>query len=119
VLEIKPREKRGMGVQSGTNAVPLVSKQVACTVTTVLQQATHTTAELAWKTSSYHKPLLLRGMTRFLLQRGVPLRDVTTIDTLLRSRDLALLGLSPIVSRAHRARQEQGPLEARRNRGQC
>ena len=58
-----------------------------------------------------HKPLLLRGTPFFLLQRGVPLRDVTTIDTVLRSRDLALLGLSPIVSRAHGARQEQGPLD--------
>jgi hypothetical protein len=63
-----------------------------------------------------HSPLLLgfapgisvmKKLYRFLLQRGVPLRDVTTIDTLLGSRDLAFLGLSPIVSRAHRARQRQ------------
>jgi hypothetical protein len=50
---------------------------------------------------------VMKKLYRFLLQRGVPLRDVTTIDTLVGSRDLAFLGLSPIVSRAHRARQRQ------------
>ena len=82
-------------------------KQVACTMNTAVR-ITH----CHW-TSSRHDPLLRRGMPFFLLQRGVLLRDVTTIDTLLRSRDLALLGLSPIVSRAHRARQQQGPLQLR------
>jgi len=98
-----PRHKRGMSVQCGTNGKTGGMHYKHCAV-----RIKH----CHW-TSSCHDPLLRRGMPFFLLQRGVLLRDVTTIDTLLRSRDLALLGLSPIVLRAHRARQQQGPLQLR------
>jgi len=94
-----------MSVQCGTNAETGGMQNKPCAV-----RITH----CHW--TSCHDPLLRRGMPFFLLQRGVLLRDVTTIDTLLRSRDLALLGLSPIVSRAHRARQRQGPLQLRKPR---